>query len=329
MKKIKEILSLTLFLWLSFALPLWPKKWQQPQPVYAANGYIDPNGDGTTNNWSANPSGTFYTTVDEATRQPSSPNTGDYISGAVNNAGTIFFRMGTISSVQTVSSITVWVHHNDGNNGQLAVQLYDDNETTTRTTSSNITQRTSNSWDSVTFSSLSLTQAQLDTLSIAITSSKNGGGAPANATVHEVYADVTYTPQVAVSISLSTDGSVSFGHQAVDTTQNTTTSGLNDVETISVDTGPANLDIRSSTFSDGGNTWNLSTGNGSDQVLWEFSNNDGSNWTIFSAADTNFTFDTSVSQGQTRNLTLRLTTPTTTSSYSQHSSTVTILASSP
>ena len=140
---------------------------------------------------------------------------------------------------------------------------------------------------------------------------------------------ITYTPPPAVSISLSTDGAVAFGYQAPNTTQDTTSSGLNDPETVSVDTGPANLDVRSTTFSDGSVTWTLNTANGADQVLWEFSNNDGTGWTTFAAADTLYTFDTNVSQGATRNLSLRLTTPTSTASLSQQSTTVTIVASTP
>ena len=131
-----------------------------------------------------------------------------------------------------------------------------------------------------------------------------------------------------VAISLDTDGSVSFGHQPLDTTQDTTASGINDTETIRVDTGPADLDVRSTAFSDGSNTWSLSTANGSNQVLWEFSPN-GSAWTTFAVANTLYSLATNVSQGSTQNIFFRLTMPTTTSSYNQHSTTVTIQASVP
>lgn len=131
-----------------------------------------------------------------------------------------------------------------------------------------------------------------------------------------------------VSISLNTDGSVAFGTQALNATEDTTASGLNDVETIYVDDGPVDLDVRSSTFSDGSNTWSLDTSNGSNQVHWEFSKN-GTDWTSFAVADTYYDLENNVAQDNTQDLYLRLTTPTSTSSYNQHSSTVTIQASAP
>jgi hypothetical protein len=146
--------------------------------------------------------------------------------------------------------------------------------------------------------------------------------------VYAMYADVTYSPQVAVSISLTTDGAVVLGSVPENTVRDTTASGANDVQTVSVDAGPANLDVRSTTFSDGNNTWGLGSSSGGDQVKWEFSK-DGTNWSTFSAADTLYAFDTNVSQSATRNLYLRITTPTSTSSFAEHSTTVTVVASAP
>jgi len=293
------------------------------KPVHAATDYIDPNGDGSTGSW--NTTGTsYYTEIDEAIRQSNTPTTSDNIYGQANQAGTIFLRMSSLTNVSSVSQITVWVYHNDGGS-QLSAQLYDDDESTTRSVQSNFTSRTADTWDSVTFSSLSLTQAQLDSLSVALTANHTGGKPP-TMYVYAMYAEVTYTSSI--SISLNTDGSVAFGTMDVNTTEDTTSSGINDVETISVDSGPANLDVRSTSFSDGTNTWSLGTSNGSEQILWEFSN-DGTNWSTFAVADTLYTHETNVAQGNTSNLFLRLTTPTTTVSSNQHSATVTIVASAP
>jgi hypothetical protein len=129
---------------------------------------------------------------------------------------------------------------------------------------------------------------------------------------------------VALSISLETNGSVSFGYQALDTTQDSS----GDVEIISVDSGPADLDVKSTNFSDGTYTWTLSTSNDYDQVHWEFSK-DGSAWSSFAAADTPYAFDTYVGVGETRPLYFQLTTPTGTSSYDPFSTTVTVIASAP
>ena len=132
----------------------------------------------------------------------------------------------------------------------------------------------------------------------------------------------------AISISLSTDGAVAFGLQALNTARDTTASDLNDVETISVDTGPADLDIQSTSFTESTNTWTLGSGNGSDTVKWEYSK-DGSAWNTFLAPATNYAFDTNVTQGATRSLYLRLTTPTATNFFNQFTSTITVTASAP
>lgn len=127
-----------------------------------------------------------------------------------------------------------------------------------------------------------------------------------------------------VSISLTTDGLVEFGVLALGAVA--TSSG--DVQTVQVDTGPANLNIKSINFSDGINIWTLGATNGANQVKWEFSK-EGTTWTAFSTANTLFTLDTNVAQGGTRNLYLRLTMPSQSSSSNQYSTTVTIVATAP
>lgn len=128
----------------------------------------------------------------------------------------------------------------------------------------------------------------------------------------------------AVSISLTTNGLVEFGTVAL----GAMVDSLSDIETIMVDTGPADLDVKSTVFSDGSNTWSLGSSNGENQVKWEFSP-DGTSWNSFIAADTLSNLVTSVPQGNTQDLYLRLTMPTDTDSTSQYSSTVTIVATAP
>ena len=295
--------------------------------IYAATSYIDPDGDGSIGSgW--NSTGTnFYTEINCGTRQPDTPSTTNYVYGQSNriNAENIFFRMSSISNIESVSEITIWIYQNI-NRGDLIVQLYDDDEVTTHSSRVALTP-SSNTWQSITFSGLSLAQSELDSLSIAIIGDHYGGG-PMTNYIFAMYAEVTYTEAATVSISLTTDGSVNFGILPLDDTQDTTETGTNDVQTISVDAGPANLLVQSTNFSDGTNSWSLGTNNGDNQVLWEFSNG-GSNWTTFSIVDTNYTFEDNVPQGETRDLFLRLTMPTSTSSYNQHSNTVTITATAP
>jgi len=132
----------------------------------------------------------------------------------------------------------------------------------------------------------------------------------------------------AVSITLTTDGSTPFGIVSLGQTVDTTASGTNKVQTVQVTTGPADLDIKSTDFSDGGNTWSLNTVNGADQVKWEFSQN-GASWTTFSSSNTLFSFDTNVAEGASRNLFLRLTAPSLSSTGNEHAATVTFVATVP
>lgn len=134
-----------------------------------------------------------------------------------------------------------------------------------------------------------------------------------------VKATVTYTTSISIS-----DGAVSFGMVAFNQTANNSS----DVQTITVDSGPVNLDIKSSVFSDGTNSWSLGSSNGVNQVKWEFSS-DNTNWTTFAAANTNYTFASNVAQDATKNLYLRLTMPTSSSYHNQMGVTVTIVSSEP
>jgi len=129
--------------------------------------------------------------------------------------------------------------------------------------------------------------------------------------------------EAAVAITVG-DGAVAFGIVPLGATIDST----NDPQIITVTAGPADLDVKSTNFSDGTNTWILGTTNGANQVKWEFSK-DTTAWATFAAANTLYTFDNNVAQGNTRNLYLRLTMPTSTSSNNQHSSTVTIVATAP
>ncbi|MCL4353928.1 fibronectin type III domain-containing protein [Patescibacteria group bacterium] len=131
-----------------------------------------------------------------------------------------------------------------------------------------------------------------------------------------------------ISISITTDGSVNFNTLPLNTTKDTTASGTNDVQTVRVDSGTANLNVKSTNFTQGVNTWSLNSTNGAGQVKWEYSK-DGSNWSTFIAADTLYGLDTSVASPNTRNIYLRLTMPTSTNSYNQFSSNVTVVASAP
>jgi len=140
------------------------------------------------------------------------------------------------------------------------------------------------------------------------------------------FVGIQATP-VSVSISLNTNGSVGFGLLSLNATEDTSGTGINDIEVISVDNGPADLDVRSSTFTEGGNTWTLGATNGANQTRWDFTSTTA--WTNFAIADTLYSLQNSVAEGQTRNLILRIQMPTATDSFDQYSGTVTVVASAP
>ena len=132
----------------------------------------------------------------------------------------------------------------------------------------------------------------------------------------------------AVSISLITDGTTPFGIVPLDTVIDTTSSGTNDVQTVKVDSGPVDLNIKSTVFSDNGNSWSLGTTNGDNQVVWEYSK-DESIWSIFETADTLYSLSSNLETGETQHIYFRLTMPDATASSNEYGSTVRVVATAP
>lgn len=327
LSKDKLFASVLLSVWIVSMIAVVAVNVSSPAAVLAADDYIDPNGDGTISENDYDSTGNqYYTEIDDKIRQPDTPDTSDNISVRNNRNATAFFSMSSIPNVSSVSQVQVWFYYNDGSSGEFFAQLYNGDETNAYTSEARLpTTNILDHWDSVTFSDLSLSQSELDNMKIRLRVDKGTGPTETNH-AYAMYAEVTYTG--APSISLTTDGSVDFGTTQLDTTQDTTSSGMNDPETVQVDSGPADLDIKSTVFNDGSNTWSLGDTNGVDEVLWEFSK-DETSWTTFTQADTFYTFDTNVAQGETRTLYTRLTTPTSTGSFRQHNTDVTILATTP
>jgi hypothetical protein len=135
-------------------------------------------------------------------------------------------------------------------------------------------------------------------------------------------------PVVSPSISITTDGTIAFGVMALGAIQDTTPTGLNDVQTVTVESGPVDLYIRTSLFSDSTTSWSLGTINGPDQVIWEFSR-DGADWVVFEVADALYLLASGLAEDATQDIYFRLTMPTSTSSSNEFSATVTITAASP
>jgi serine protease AprX len=130
-----------------------------------------------------------------------------------------------------------------------------------------------------------------------------------------------------VSVLLSSDGTTPFGTRGFDVTVDTTAAGTNDVQTVEVAAGPADLFIKTTLFTDGDNVWSLGTSGGPDQVVWQFSS-DGSDWTSFTQPDALLPLAGPLAQGATLDVYLRLTTPTSSSSANEHRATVVVVGGS-
>ena len=139
-------------------------------------------------------------------------------------------------------------------------------------------------------------------------------------------------PTTTVAIELTTDGSTPFGNQGPGITIDTTAigTGTNDVQTVTVTTGLADLLIQTTRFTDGVNTWALGTAADTDVAKWEFSI-DGIGWTIFTAENLLIPLTpSSISSGGTVDIFFRLTLPTAISHpENQFGATVTITAVEP
>lgn len=164
-------------------------------------GYLDPNGDGTTLQWVPTPSGTHYSTIDEINGNQTNLNTADYISkDSVTGSFSDEFNMESITGVGSVSQIVIWVYGLVDNalpseyaNVYANIKIDATWQTEQQILVSKADQ---NVWKSVTFSGLSMTQAQLDALQIRLRADLNYIDAICTASVYAMYAEVTYTAAV-------------------------------------------------------------------------------------------------------------------------------------
>ncbi len=170
--------------------------------VEAATGVIDPNANGTVSGTLTTcGAGGNYDCLNDAVRDPTAPSTaGDYVTIA-NNAQSNY-QMSSITNVSSASAVSVKVYHQELNaNMATYVSLWDATETTQYGTTIQLTNRGTAQWDTANITGLSLTQAQLDGLRIRLRCQRPGGGATNSCRQFAMYADVTYTEVVNVTVS--------------------------------------------------------------------------------------------------------------------------------
>lgn len=126
--------------------------------------------------------------------------------------------------------------------------------------------------------------------------------------------------QVSVSVS---DSTFAFGTNALNT-------WLSPQSSVITNDGPVaeNFLGRIGQFTDGTNSWEIdASSNGADSVRaqWSATSETGP-WTDIAAYDTDFSIATNVAADDSVNFWFRIETPTSSSSYEEHSSTLTVTA---
>jgi hypothetical protein len=170
--------------------------------VEAATGVIDPNANGTVSGTLTTcGTGGNYDCLNDAVRDPTAPSTsGDYVTIA-NNAQS-YYQMNSITNVSSVSAVSVKVYHRELNaNMATYVSLWDATETTQYGATVQLTNRGTAQWDTANITGLSLTQAQLDGLRVRLRCQRPAGGGTNSCVEYAMYADVTYTEVINVTVS--------------------------------------------------------------------------------------------------------------------------------
>lgn len=149
----------------------------------------------------------------------------------------------------------------------------------------------------------------------------NSGGAAAVIRQDEVSLTITYTAAPTISVTVS-DGSVGYGYISSGSTEETTSSGLNDTQTAT-NNGDVAEDF--SIKGQDSTNWTLGASAGSEQYVHEFSTNSGGAWTALTTS--NQSLVSNVAASGTQDFDLRITPPSSTSNFTQQDVSVTITAS--
>lgn len=145
-----------------------------------------------------------------------------------------------------------------------------------------------------------------------------------NATGDGGYSSIGETTTGIVSITITSDGTVSYGYLAASASKSTVQ--LSDTQTAQNNGNLAeNFNIKTSNAT-GGTQWTLGATPGTDVFVHEFSTNGGAGWTAFTTADSYQTLATGIAASGTQNFDLRVTVPSTSSDYQQKTITITVQA---
>lgn len=168
----------------------------------ADNHVIRPDADGT--GLAGTPVGCTsslnFECLNDVVTQPTDPDTGtDYLE--LVNTDTNHSQLSTVTDVDVVTALTVWIYHREGGtNARTSVGLFAANETTVHGAQTTLPVKTTAGWDSVTYTGLALSQADLDAMRLRISCGKIGGGSSNDCFAYAAYVDVTFDPLIEVTV---------------------------------------------------------------------------------------------------------------------------------
>lgn len=169
--------------------------------VFAETALVQPNGDAAVGGTAVGcTAGGNYECINDGVLIPDTPDTGtDYVSLQINQSDR--YTLETIPQVDVVTAVDVNVYHVQvTSNLQLEVALQNSAGSVTYGTA-NLPITGSAQWNTANFSGLTLTQAQMDDLSVQLTCFRGGGGGQTNdCRAYAMYVDVTYDPTINVTV---------------------------------------------------------------------------------------------------------------------------------
>jgi hypothetical protein len=171
-------------------------------------------------------------------------------------------------------------------------------------------------------------QASNSAVCIRLNNTANLGGGARTIEFFEdtIFLTITHEAAALLSVSISPGGNISYG--TIDAGQSKSTIELSATQTATNDgTATENLNIKTSNAVNG-TSWSVGSSAGSNVFVHEFSTNSGSDWTIFTTADSYQTLTTNLGASNSVNFDLRITVPTD-SDNQQKTITITVQAVEP
>ncbi len=160
--------------------------------------------------------------------------------------------------------------------------------------------------------------------SVSPTMTATAGGTTTNVRGPGIFIRMRESTPAVVSVTITSDGTVSYGTLAASGTKSTIE--LGDTQIVKNDGNLAEDFTIKTSVATGGTQWSLGSVPGVNTFVHEFSTNGGGGWTKFTTADSYQSFVSNIAANGTQNLDLRITLPTSSTDSQQKSITITILA---